>query len=163
MTEQQDAQLRDAAFKLRTERRMTFRQISEELGISLGKVAEILKGVPATGPEAQTEEKRPPQLLPMLVSKEFVAKLYALAMDEGYEDVNNWIKEVLLPWHAVKRDFEWRLRMKLNPAEFSAFIQTAMTSHIELKQLKEKIGQMGAEPTPTMPAQPQNKGEVKPK
>jgi len=177
MSEQQDAQIRDAAFKLRTERRMTFRQISEELGISLGKVAEILKGVPATGAETQIPEKRPPQFLPMLVSKEHVAKLYALAMDEGYEDVNAWIKGVLLPWHAVKRDFEWKLRMKLNPAEFSAYIQTAMTDSIELKQLKDKLREMGsplvskmptstpivsATPSTTVQTEP-NKGEVKPK
>jgi len=174
MSEQQDAQIRDAAFKLRTERRMTFRQIAEELGISLGKVADILKGVPATGAETQVEEKRPPQLLPMLVSKEHVAKLYALAMDEGYEDVNNWIKAVLLPWHAVKRDFEWKLRMKLNPAEFSAFIQTAMTDSIELKQLKQKLRDMGSplggkletptptvSPTPSITVQTQNKGDAK--
>ena len=100
--------------------------------------------------------------MPMLISKEHVAKLYALAMDEGFEDVNEWIKANLLPWYSVKRDFEWKLRMKLNPAEFSAFIQTAMTDSIELKALKERLGEMGTGPTLTIMPHQTNKGEVKP-
>jgi transcriptional regulator with XRE-family HTH domain len=174
MSEQKDEELRQTALKLRTENRKTIRDIAEELGIASGKVAGWLKGVPATGAEEPIAEKRQPQFMPMLISKEHVAKLYALAMDEGFEEVNDWIKTLLLPWYSVKRDFEWKLRMTVIPHEFAAFIETAMTDSIELKQLKEKLRAMGSplggnvetstpvSPTPsiTVPVQP-NKG-VKP-
>jgi len=175
MTERSEDELRAAAFKLRTEKRMTHRQIADELGIALGRVGEMLKGVAASGPmEEPSEQKKPPQFIPMLISKEHVAKLYALAMDEGFDDVNEWLKLVLLPWYGVKRDFEWKLRIKIVPHEFAAYVETAMTDSIDLKQLKAKLREMGsplvasgATAPPVSPAQTVtapaqvNKGESK--
>jgi len=167
MSERED-ELRQAALKLRMERRMTVRQIAEELGISVGKVSEYTKGIPASGALDEKAEKRPPQFIPMLISKEHVAKLYALAMDEGYDDVNNWLKEKLLPWYAVKRDLEWKLKIKVEPAQFSLVFESLMIDGIELKQLKEQIQNMGGkQPSSTSlvhgstPTQT-DKGEVKP-
>lgn len=141
---------------------MTIRQIADELGISLGQAGELLKGVKADGTiEAPVEKK--PASLPMLITRENSAKLYALAIDEGFQDVNDWITHVLLPWHKVKRDFEWKLRLKIDPAEFAAFIETAMTDSIELKQMKARLANMsGQETVPAPSVQPSNKGEVKP-
>jgi len=164
---EQEEQLREAALKLRTERRMTVRQVAEELGISVGKASEYTKGVPALGSMDEKSEKRPPQLMPMLISREYVAKLYALAMDEGYEDVNSWLKDKLLPWYTVKRDLEWKLKIKVEPQQFSLVFESLMIDGIELKQLKEQIANMGGKQTPTtslvhVPTQPQtNKGEAK--
>lgn len=167
MAERSEDEIRAAAFKLRTEKRMTHRQIADELGIALGRVGEMLKGVPASGGDEISEEKKASQqFMPMLVSKEHVAKLYALAMDEGFDDVNEWIKASLLPWYTVKRDFEWKLRVKLNAQEFSTYIQACMIDSIELRELKAKLGAMSNQPvgvtqSVSVPVQQVNKGEVK--
>jgi len=164
---EREEQLRDAALKLRVEQRKTVRQIAEELGISVGKASEYTKGIAAAGALDEKPEKRPPQFLPMLVSKEHVAKLYALAMDEGYDDVNNWLKEKLLPWYAVKRDLEWKLKIKVEPKQFSLVFESLMLDGIELKQLKEQITNMGGkQPSATALVHGSNqtqtnKGEVK--
>ena len=167
LTEHSEDEIRAAAFKLRTEKRMTHRQIADELGIALGRVGEILKGVLASGvDESLLEKKSPPQFIPMLVSKEHVAKLYALAMDEGFDDVNEWIKANMLPWYSIKRDFEWKLRVKLNAQEFATYIQACMIDSIELRELKQKLGAMSNQPvgvaqSVSVPVQQVNKGEVK--
>jgi len=153
---EREEQIREAALKLRMEQRKTVRQIAEELGISVGKASEYVKGIAASGIMEEEPQKRPPQFIPMLISKEHVAKLYALAMDEGYDDVNNWIKDKMLPWYAVKRDLEWKLKIKVVPSQFSLVFESLMIDGIELKQLKEQIKNMGGKQT-----QP-NKEEVQP-
>jgi len=169
MTERSEDEIKATAFKLRTEKRMTLRQIADELGIALGTVAGFLKGVPATGATQEVEpERKTPPFMPMLITRERVAKFYALALDEKFEDVNKWIDEVLLPWYAVKRDFEWKLRIKIVPSEFAAYIETAMADSVELKQMKEHLASIShptqavATPMPAVQPSTTDKGEVKP-
>jgi len=166
MPERTFEEIKEAAIKLRTEKRRTIREIADELGISLGQAGEILKGVKASGSEEVVAEKKQPQFMPMLISKEHVAKLYALAMDEGYDDVNSWLKDKLLPWYAVKRDLEWKLKINVEPRQFSLVFESLMLDGIELKQLKDQIANMGGKQTPATPLvhvqTSANKGEVKP-
>jgi len=160
MSVRSEQEIQAAAFKLRTEKRMTMRQIADELDIPLGKVGDLLKGVPKGGVEEQEPQKKvsvPSQMMPMLITKEYVAKLYAMAMDEGFDDVNAWIKDRLLPWYAVKRDLEWKLRLKIEPKTFTLAFETTMLDSIELKELKNKLGSMSGQPATT---QPVNKPEV---
>jgi len=165
---ERDEQLREGAIKLRMEQRKTVRQIAEELGISVGKASEYVKGIAASGALDEKPEKRPPQLMPMLISREHVAKLYALALDEGYDDVNAWLKEKMLPWYGVKRDLEWKLKIPVDPKQFMLSFEAGLIDSLQLKQLKEKIVSMSGQETPPatlvhVPIQPQtNKGEVKP-
>lgn len=165
MSEQEQEQIKEAVYKLRMEKGLTMREISRETGVSLGKVAEYLKGIPPARTEAPAPEKRPPQFMPMLISKEHVAKLYALAMDEGYDDVNNWLKEKLLPWYAVKRGLEWKLHSKIEPKEFETSFEIFLLDSMELKELKAKLGQMSTPSTTVTPPSPTgipNKGERTP-
>jgi len=177
---QTEEEIKRIVISLRMDKAFSYREIAKETGLSLAKISEILKGVPKPlgkfSKEDLPKDTQPSQPVPSVISREYVGKLYWLAMGEGFDDVNKWIAEVMLPWYAVKRDFEWKLRMKLNPAEFSAFIQTAMTDSIELKQLKARLRDMGSPlagkaetvqptvspmPSVTTSVQP-NKGEVKP-
>jgi len=155
MTERTAEEIKTAAFKLRTEKRMTIRQIADELGISLGQAGEMLKGIKPDGTEQITTDKKTPQFIPMLISKEYVAKLYAMAMDEGFDDVNDWIKNKLLPWYSAKRDLEWKLRLKIEPRTFILAFESIMLDSIELKELRDQI-QRGRQP-PTVTAPSMNK------
>jgi len=161
MPEQITEELKQQIIALRLKQRMTMRRISEETGLSLGMIGTILKGIPAEGIEEISSQKKSPVLFPMLISKQHAAKLYALAMDEGYDDVNAWIKEKLLPWYAVKRDLEWKLRLKVEPKTFILGFETAMLDSLELKELKAKLGSMSGQPTVAATGQIVNKPEAK--
>jgi transcriptional regulator with XRE-family HTH domain len=136
--------------QLRMDKGFTYREIAKELKVSVGKVASVLKGLPlplgkSSGSSASGNSEQERSLnIPRLIHPKNAAKIYALALDEGFEDPNKFIVDELIPWHQVKRNFEWKLRMKLNAVEFAAYMENCMLDSMELKALKEKLGQMGA-------------------
>lgn len=146
---------------------MSYRQIMHETGLSLGKIHEYLHGVPKPLKEYEKTEGHSTEQEPQfpgapsrLINPKNAAKLYALGLDEGFEDINRFIEDDLLPWHSVKRDFEWKLRTKLIAAEFGTYLETCMLDSMELKQLKKKLNTMSGPSEPTPPEPPM---ELKPK
>jgi hypothetical protein len=129
---------------------MSYREIAKETGLSLAKISEILKGLPKPLGKYQKETEgsaeQESQALPVvtrLISHRNVAKLYALALDEGHENMNSFVEQELLPWYQVKRDFEWKLRLKLKASEFAGYIEGCMLDSMELKALKRRLEEMG--------------------
>ena len=165
-----DEEKKAICMRLRLDKGMSYRQIMHETGISLGKISEYLAGIPKPlGKYDKTEggsteqEPQPIGAPSRLISPKNAAKLYALALDEGFEDINKFIEEDLLPWHGVKRDFEWKLRLKLNANEFATWIETCMLDSMELKNLKTRLGKMGSgsgepEETPQIELKPKPGG-----
>lgn len=155
-TEQEQPSVREQidaeTIKLMTNLRLegkTMREIAKETGVSLGVVGKHLKGIePGTNEKANNPELRGPQYVPVMISKEHSAKLYALAIDEGYQSVEEFLEKSMLPWYRVKRDFEWKLRMKVEPKTFQLYLEGAITDSIELSELRKKIQNM-APATPT--------------
>ena len=92
-----DEAQRELCMKLRTENGMTMREIRDETGLSLSKIDRFIGGVPASGGQAEKPEspqnQQPqktsggPKYLPIMLRQEDAAKLYALAIDEGYSGV----------------------------------------------------------------------------
>ena len=126
---------------LRINKRMTMRQIVEETGVPLARVGRLLKGVePAPeAPPASKEKDQPsrqPQYIQMIIQKEEAAKLFAIAIDEGYSGVEEFLEKSMLPWYRVKRNFEWKLNMKLDPVKFQAFIEQCIADQAELNEIK---------------------------
>lgn len=159
-----EEEIKNEALRLRIDKRLSYREIAHELGLSLGRVGQLLKGVPLpilkkaeTAPEKKDEGEQTPVSVPSLISPMNASKLFALAMDEGFKDVNTFIDQDLIPWHQVKRDFEWKLQKKpLNAKEFETYIEICMIDSIELRDLKLQIGNMGSVPgsktaPPTVP------------
>jgi transcriptional regulator with XRE-family HTH domain len=147
--------------KLRLDKGMSYRQIAHETGLSLGTIHEYLAGVPKPlgkfdKAEGQsTEQQDQPVGAPSrLINPKNAAKLYALGLDEDFDDINKFIEQDLLPWHGVKRDFEWKLRMKLKANEFATYIEACMLDSMELKALKTKLGEMGGQPNTPEAAAP---------
>lgn len=128
---------------LRVNKKMNMRQIAHETGLALSKVGKMLKGV---GVETESDEKtidkeppqRKPQYMTIMIRQEEAAKLYALAIDEGFNGVEDFLEKSMLPWYRVKRDFEWKLKTKIQPKQFQLYIETCMTDSLELQQLKEQ-------------------------
>lgn len=84
----------------------------------------------------------PPQALVLLsqVKPETMARLYSLAMTNGYSDVDVWINQSLIPWYLVKEKIKAKLdidkiKAKLNinrdltPEEWFALIDTIVTQN----------------------------------
>jgi len=152
-------EIKREALRLRIDKRMSYREITKELGISLGKVSEYLKGIALpilkkseTSPESGEPEKSLQPSVHHLISEVRMSKLFALALDEGYEDPNQWIDSMLLPWYGIKRRFEWMLRVKLNPIEFGGYIEGCMLDSIELREIKERLNKMSSPLVPPAPA-----------
>jgi transcriptional regulator with XRE-family HTH domain len=128
------------------DKRMSYREIARECGLSLYRISEILKGTPLPilkkskmAPEKLEERKEAAEPCPYMLSRGILSKLWVLAMDEGYLDLNKWANEMLMPWYKVKRDLEWMLRTKLVPSEFAGYIELCMLDSLELKDLKNKL------------------------
>jgi len=141
---------------LRVNKGKTMRQIADDTGVPLSKVGRLLKGIePAERLGEQKEQKeqpRQPQYMPIMIRKEDAAKLYALAIDEGYDGVEDFLEKSMLPWYRVKRDFEWKLKIKIEPKQFQLYIQSCMTDSLELQQLKDQwTKQLAKKPESTTP------------
>ena len=161
MSERTEDEIRAAVFKLRTEKRMTLRQIADELGIALGRVGEMLKGVSATGEVVELlAEKKQTQTVRHVISDECEGKLYFISIGEGVSDVNKWIEENLLPWYAAKSKLEWKTQTKFTPSEFLIMFDLLMLDTIQLRQLKAQLGANQQAVAPTV--QTPNKVGVKP-
>ena len=121
---------------------MNMRQIAEETGMALSKVGTLLKGIePAKTESASTIKEEPPrrpQLMAVMIRQEDAAKIYALAIDEGFNSVEEFLERMMLPWYRVKRDFEWKLKTKIEPKKFQLYIENCMADSLELQQLKEQ-------------------------
>lgn len=144
-----DDELRKEALRLRIDKRLNYRDIAKELGVSLGKVSEYLKGVALPilkekdiAREVPGDGEKSGLSVHNLISEVRMSKLYALALDEGFTDPNAWIDNILLPWYQIKRNFEWMFKMKINPVEFGAYIEATMIDSIELKQIKERLNKL---------------------
>lgn len=164
--EQKDVreQIDDETIKLLTDLRIqgkTMRQISKDTGISLGTVGKLLKGVEAgTNEKANKPEPRGPSYVPVMISKEHSAKLFALAIDEGYASVEEFLEKSMLPWYRVKRDFEWKLRIQIVPKQFQLYIEKAMADSLQLQEIQRQMQEMAnkktTQQTITMPGAPAN-------
>lgn len=142
--------INEETVKLLTDLRLqgkTMRDIAKDTGISLGTVGKLLKGVePGTNEKANKPEQRGPSYVPVMISKEHSAKLYALAIDEGYASVEEFLEKSMLPWYRVKRDFEWKLRIQIVPKQFQLYIEKAMADSLELTTLKERFQEAANQP-----------------
>jgi hypothetical protein len=128
---------------LRVNKRKSMREIAEDTGLNLRKVGTLLKGV-EPGPDPSGDSKEPqqprqPQYMSITIRQEDAAKLYALAIDEGFNGVEEFLENSMLPWYRVKRDFEWKLNTKIVPKQFQLYIESCMADSLELQQLKEKF------------------------
>lgn len=147
MPEQIDDETKNLIVTLRVKDGKTMRQIATETGVSVGKVGEICRGVPAA--KEMDEGTRPRvEYVPVMVSKENSAKIYALALSEGYDSADKWLQERLLPWWTVLKDFEWKLRQTLVPSDFAVWLEKTMVDSIELAQLKAHLNSIAAKNQP---------------
>jgi hypothetical protein len=155
-------EIKAEALRLRIDKRMSYREIAHELGLSLGKVSEYLKGVPLpilkqkdTAPDQPVTKDAPGVSVHHLITEEKMSKLFALALDEGFPDPNLWIDRMLIPWYEIKRRFEWMMRMKLDPLEFGSYIEACMLDSIELRDIKDRLNKMTGSPAPPALTTPQ--------
>jgi hypothetical protein len=66
----------------------------------------------------------------MSLSPETLARLYSLALMDGFYDVDLWINEVLIPWclvaEQIRRDFGMPPGQRVDPNEFYEFVKILM-------------------------------------
>lgn len=127
---------RQLLIDLRVNQGKTIQQIADDTGIPRSNVGKILKGVEPAEKPAVDGQRKPP-LMAVMIRQEDAAKLYALAIDEGFNSTEDFLEQAMLPWYRVKREFEWKLKVKLEPKKFQMYIESAMNDQARLQQLQE--------------------------
>ena len=163
MSKQIDDETKEVILQLRVEEGKTVREIAKDTGVSIGAAAKILKGIkiPKNVKEqkekedsSEHNERSPVQYVPIQISTQNSSKLFALAMDDGYEDIDEWIKEILLPWLQVRRNFAWKIQIPIEPKKFEQYLEFAIVKSIEYEGLKKKFPNVFTELYNAMNSQP---------
>jgi len=175
MSERTEEEINVAAYILKTEKQASYREIAEKVGIALGRVRDaikngevLVKGVHngqalAGMPESEKTEKKKPQLMKdvqHVLSDESEGKLYFLAVGAGFNDVNDWIEQELVPWYAIKGKLESKIGGKFTPDTFLGTFNMIARDSVLFRQMAEQFNKEQATPlTPSV--QTPNKPEVK--
>jgi hypothetical protein len=81
-------------------------------------------------------------MVPVSLSSETVARLYSLALMDGYSDVDLWINETLIPWYrivaTIKRDFNIPQEHG-SPKEFYDFFNMIIGENILFRRVFSQI------------------------
>jgi len=184
MSERTEEEINVAAYILKTEKQANYRDIAEKVGIALGRVGDAIKkgevlvkamqkgealagmqkGEALAGmPESEKTEKKKPQSMKdvqHVLSDESEGKLYFLAVGAGFNDVNDWIEQELVPWYAIKSKLESKIGGKFTPDTFLGTFNMIARDSVLFRQMAEQFNK--EQVTPSTPSvQTPNKPEVK--
>jgi hypothetical protein len=134
------------------------RQISTILHLSLPIINDacdgILQGKPPGGPNQQEIEeyladlglavekpKKKEEVLvvtsPAAPSQKALSSIYALAIQKGFETMDDFIFRELIPWYGVKMEWEFRAHKRISPEDFLVFLDEVTRKSLKFDELAQ--------------------------
>ena len=125
-------------------------EICRLVGVGMNVVNAATKGIPpgkdpAAGVLKRLQEQKPEVLVsrqlvvtsPAAPSQEANSSLYALAVQKGFRTIDEFIFNELVPWYAVKMEWEFRAHKRISPEEFLVFLDEVTRKSIKFDELAQ--------------------------